>query len=205
MQVELVEQYRRMHRERIYGATSVKKAPYILPYVQLLKARTVIDYGCGQSRLAELISERCGSKVTRYDPAIPACDECPKGPFDLLISIDVLEHVPEDTIDGVLAATAELSDKAIIIIDTRASSTTLPDGRNAHLTLRPAQWWRDRLAHHYRDVRPIWVQRRPASFITWRMSSTQAMAALALAATYKVQALNSMIAKDGLRRTLGKI
>ena len=44
---------------------------------------------------------------------------------------------------------AELSDNAIIIVDTRPASTLLPDGRNAHVTLRPVQWWMERLAGHY--------------------------------------------------------
>ena len=127
MQPDLIEQYRQMHRDRSYGTSSIKKAPYILPYIQLLKARSVIDYGCGQSSLAEFISERCGAKVTRYDPAIPAYDQQPKGRFDLLINIDVLEHLPEDAIDGAIAAMAALSDKAIIIIDTRLAATTLSD------------------------------------------------------------------------------
>ena len=203
--MDLIEQYRQMHRERDYGSSSIKKAPYILPYVQLLKARTVIDYGCGQSSLPDLISRRCGARVTRYDPGLPAYDQRPVGRFDLLINIDVLEHVPEESIDGVVADMAALSDKALIVIDTRLAATTLSDGRNAHLTLRPAQWWRDRLARHYPDARRIWVQRRPASFVTWRMGSPRTMAALTLAATYKVQALGSTIVKDGLRRTLGRI
>jgi hypothetical protein len=100
---------------------------------------------------------------------------------------------------------AALSDKAIIIVDTRPAATTLSDGRNAHLTLRPPPWWRERLARHYPDVRRIWVQRRPASFVTWRMRSPQTMAALALAGTYKMRDLGSMIVKDGLRRTLRRI
>ncbi len=136
--MDLIEQYRQMHRERAYGATSIKKAPYILPYIQLLKARSVIDYGCGQSSLAELISGGAVPTVTRYDPGLPAYDKRPNGRFDLLVNIDVLEHVPEDDVDGVIADMAALSDKAIIIVDTRPAATTLSDGRNAHLTLRPA-------------------------------------------------------------------
>ena len=79
MHGDLIDQYRQMHREGAYGTTSVKKAPYILPYIQLLKPRTIVDYGCGQSSLAELISERCGIKATRYDPAIPAYETRPTG------------------------------------------------------------------------------------------------------------------------------
>ncbi len=205
MHGDLIDQYRQMHRERAYGTTSVKKAPYILPYIQLLKPRTVVDYGCGQSSLAELISERCGVKATRYDPAIPAYEKRPTGRCDLLINVDVLEHVPEDAIDGVVADMAQLSDNAIIIVDTRPASTLLPDGRNAHVTLRPVQWWMERLAGHYPHVRQIWVQRRPASFITWRISRAQATLAVVQSASRKVQATAGKIAKYGLLSTLRRI
>lgn len=203
--MDLIEQYRQMHREGAYGSTSIKKAPYILPYIQLLTPRTVIDYGCGQSLLADLVSERGGAKVTRYDPGLPAYDRRPGGTFDLLLNIDVLEHVPEEAVDEVIADMAALSHNALVIIDTRPAATTLSDGRNAHLTLRPPNWWSDRLRRHYPHVQRIWVQRRPASFITWPVGSTRSMTAVALAATYKVRTLGSMVVKDGLGRTLRKI
>ena len=203
--MDLIEQYRQMHREGAYGSTSIKKAPYVLPYVQMLKAGTVIDYGCGQSLLADLVSDRCGVKVTRYDPGLPAYDLRPNGPFDLLLNIDVLEHVPEEAVDGVIADMAALSDNAIIIIDTRPAVTTLSDGRNAHLTLQPVEWWSDRLKRHYPHAQQIWVQRRPASFVTWRVGPIQTMAARALATAYKARSVGSMVARDGLGRTLRKI
>ena len=37
-QAYLTDQYRQIHSERVYGASSAKKAPYILPYVQMLEA-----------------------------------------------------------------------------------------------------------------------------------------------------------------------
>lgn len=203
--MDLIEQYRRMHRAGAYGATSIKKAPYILPYIQLLRPRTVIDYGCGQSLLADLVSERCGAEVTRYDPGLPAYDRRPSGSFGLLLNIDVLEHVPEEAVDGVLCDMARLSSKALIIIDTRPAATTLSDGRNAHLTQRPPDWWRGRLLCHYPHVQRIWVQRRPASFVTWPVGSARSMAAVALAATYKMRRVGSMVARDGLGQTLKKI
>lgn len=192
-----------MHRRSAYGATSIKKAPYILPYIGLLRPRSVIDYGCGQSPLADLISQRCGASVTRYDPAIPGLDSKPHGRFDLLISVDVLEHLPEETIDDTLAAMADLSDKAIIIVDSRVAATRLPDGRNAHLTVRPAPWWKERLAQHYPHVRRIWVQRRPASFVTWPISRPQVLRASALAGIYKAQAVVAKTIGIGVRQARG--
>ena len=203
--MDLIEQYRQMHREGAYGSTSIKKAPYILPYIRMLDARTVIDYGCGQSTLADLVSAHCGAKVTRYDPGLPGYDRRPSGTFDLLLNIDVLEHVPEEEVDGVIADMASLSSRAIIIIDTRRAATTLSDGRNAHLTLRAADWWSERLCRHYPRVQRIWVQRRPASFVTWQVGRARSMTAMAQAAAAKARMVGSMVAKDGLRRTLKKI
>ena len=204
-QAYLTDQYRQIHSERVYGASSAKKAPYILPYVQMLEARSAIDYGCGQSVLADVIAERCGVRVTRYDPAIPAYDKLPSGRFDLLINIDVLEHLPEDAIDDTLATMSSLSEKAIIVIDTRLAKTTLPDGRNAHLTVRPPEWWRERLARHYVQVRPIWVKRRPASFVTWRISPGRFAKASALAGAYKLKRVAASVANDGILRAIARI
>jgi hypothetical protein len=184
---DLIEQYREMHRIHMYGVTSVKKAPYIMPYVQMRAPHTVIDYGCGQSALADVIAARCGVDVIRYDPAIPAYAGVPVGPFDLLMNVDVLEHLPEDDIHDVIDTMANLSDSAIIIIDTHLARTVLPDGRNAHLTVRPARWWQDRLARHYKYLRPIWVRRRPASFITWQIGFSDSMRATSLACAYALR------------------
>jgi hypothetical protein len=100
---------------------------------------------------------------------------------------------------------ASLSGNAVIIIDTRPAATTLSDGRNAHLTLRPPDWWGSRLRGHYAHVQRIWVQRRPASFVTWPVGSVRSMAAITLAAAYKARSVGSMVARDGLGRTLRKI
>ncbi|HJU33470.1 MAG TPA: methyltransferase domain-containing protein [Hyphomicrobiaceae bacterium] len=204
-QAYLTDQYRQIHSTRVYGASSAKKAPYILPYVRMLDARSAIDYGCGQSALADIIAERCGARVARYDPAIPAYDRLPSGRFDVLINVDVLEHLPEEEIDDTLAAMSSLSDNAVIVIDTRLASTTLPDGRNAHLTLRPPEWWRRRLQRHYAEVRHIWVKRRPASFVTWRIGPSRLVTASALAGAYKLKGFAASLASDRLRRVIARI
>jgi hypothetical protein len=59
----------------------------------------------------------------------------------------VLEHVEEDRLDAVLDHLKTLAGKALyLVIATREANATLPDGRNAHLLVRSAQWWTDKLA-----------------------------------------------------------
>lgn len=150
-----------------YGATSANRAPYILPHIQSIKPLKVLDYGCGQSKLYEQI-EVLGPKVTRYDPAIPELANKPQGEFDLVLNIDVMEHLPEDEIDEFIDELKHYSKNAIFVIDTIPAKTLLPDGQNAHLTVKPPEWWRERLRRHFNYVEPIYLRPRwRAAFRTW--------------------------------------
>jgi 2-polyprenyl-3-methyl-5-hydroxy-6-metoxy-1,4-benzoquinol methylase len=63
-------------------------------------------------------------------------------PCDLVVCTDVLEHVEEDKIDSVLDHIFRLSAKSTyLVISTKPAKTILPDGRNAHLIIRPLDWW----------------------------------------------------------------
>jgi hypothetical protein len=40
---------------------------------------------------------------------------------------------------------------AFFLVSTRLANQLLPDGRNAHLTVQPAEWWHDQMrdaGHH---------------------------------------------------------
>jgi 2-polyprenyl-3-methyl-5-hydroxy-6-metoxy-1,4-benzoquinol methylase len=150
-----------------YGATSANRAPYILPHIQSLNPLRVLDYGCGQSKLYEQI-EALGPKVSRYDPAIPELANKPQEEFDLVLNIDVMEHLPENEIDGFISEIKNYSKNVIFIIDTIPAKTFLPDGQNAHLTVKPPEWWRERLLSHFEFVEPIYLRPRwRAAFRTW--------------------------------------
>jgi hypothetical protein len=132
-----------------------------------LKPELVLDYGCGQSKLFELI-EKAGFRVARYDPAIPDLNKVPEGKYDLITCIDVMEHIPESHIEDVMDHISELSNNVIFIIDTIPAKNILPDGRNAHVTVKDATWWRERLRKHFPTVAEINVRPRwRAAFRTW--------------------------------------
>lgn len=182
-----LDQYRIVHAAGSdYGSTSIKRAPYILPHVRALKPRSVIDYGCGTSELWSMIKD-CGVPlVHRYDPGIPSLSERP-APADLLVNVDVLEHIPEHDLDRVISDMASLASRAVIIVDHHKAKTILPDGSNAHATIRPADWWHERLAKHYPHVERInGVRRRPASFRTWPLTQRQSWAVGLSIARYRV-------------------
>jgi hypothetical protein len=166
---DLIEQYRQLHATSGYGATSVKNLRFLRPEIMLLHPRSILDYGCGQSPLLDRLELGYPVELHRYDPAIPSIATPPAEPVDLLINVDVLEHVPEADLDRVVGHMASLAREAIIIVDTEPAGTVLPNGENAHCTLHPHAWWADYLNRFFPTLEPIKVKRRRrAAFRTWR-------------------------------------
>lgn len=176
MSDDLIQQYRVIHSREAYGNTSVKNLPYLLPFVDELKPATIIDFGCGQSSLADELSRATGARATRYDPAIPQYSQKPQGVFDLLVNVDVLEHVPEEELEPIIAEMAAFAKNAIIVIDTGPAVLILPDGRNAHVTQRDQDWWAAMLGQHFPYLEPIRVRsKRRAAFKTWKSDESRAL------------------------------
>jgi len=179
----LIESYRQIHATSEYGNTSVKNLRFLRPEIKLLRPASIIDYGCGQSQLLDLLELGYPVARYRYDPAIPQYSKRPERSFELLLNIDVLEHIEEADLDEVLAEMRSLCRDAIIIVDTKEAVAKLEDGRNAHVTLRPHGWWRERIGRHFGHIEPIaTVRRTRAGFKTWHRGWDQAMAYLALRA-----------------------
>lgn len=178
---ELIEQYRQIHSARVYGDTSVKNLRFLRPEIKLLRPGSILDYGCGQSRLLESLRLGYPVELVRYDPAIPRFSKKPQKRADLLINIDVLEHIEESDLDSVLSEMAALALNAIIIIDTKPAAAVLPDGRNAHATIRPGSWWGERLRPHFPHLYPLATARRSrAGFKTWSRSAPKTVRYLGL-------------------------
>jgi hypothetical protein len=117
-------------------------------------------------------------RAARYDPAIPEIATLPEGRFDLALCTDVLEHVPEAELDAFLATLRARADRAFVRIATIPATRLLPNGENAHCTVRAADWWRDRLRAHWPEVErlpPLKVEF--CRFVTWT-PSPEAMAAV---------------------------
>ena len=111
--------------------------------VRAIAARTgscdVLDYGCGKGTLAKALTDLT---VREYDPAIPGKDALPAS-ADLVVCTDVLEHIEPDCIDEVIAHIGRLTRTAAFLnISTRLAAKSLDDGRNAHLIVQDAAWWR---------------------------------------------------------------
>ena len=148
--MQLIEEYRALHRQRAYpGTTIVPHAGLIEKLIRRTGARTILDYGCGAgTQYTKLkIHRNWRVRMTLYDPAAKRWAAKPAGQFDGVLCTDVLEHVPEDEIDGVAADLAGYARLwCFATVCCRPAKKTFADGRNVHVTQRPLDWWRQRLA-----------------------------------------------------------
>lgn len=137
--------------------------PHIETLRQLLRragCHSLLDYGCGKAKAHETtraehpdgtVSQGLQSvwaleRVAYYDPAVREYAALPEGRFDAVISTAVLEYVPEEDIDWVLAEIVGYAQRLVFLsIACYPSHLTLPSGENYHVTLRSPGWWADRL------------------------------------------------------------
>ncbi len=155
--MEYIKQYELLHAEASeYGMSSIKYVPEISLVINYLKPKTVLDYGCGKSFLVNKLSE-IHKDVTfyRYDPAITEISTLTLDKYDLIINTDVLEHVPEEYFDEVLKKIANLSDKAFFVLHHTLANQILPNGENAHCTVRPPHWYYKKFLQVYPDSYPL--------------------------------------------------
>ena len=116
---------------------------------QLGICNSVLDYGTGKGKLVEKLRAELPNtvEVMGYDPAIEKWRTKPDKPVDILISLDVLEHIEMQSIDAVLNDIASLTKNfCYLVIDLQPAVKILPDGRNAHILLAPCEWWITRVS-----------------------------------------------------------
>jgi hypothetical protein len=95
----------------------------------------------------------CDVLYQGYDAGFAAYSAEPD-PADLLVCIDVLEHIEPDCLDAVLQHLAsKCLHLAFITIHTGPAAKVLKDGRNAHLIQKNEDFWLPKLFPFFRMVR----------------------------------------------------
>jgi|TARA_Y100000389_G_C17252300_1_gene408717 hypothetical protein len=174
MKERQINYYEEIHKEDPdYGNTSVKNLRLIMPNIIMLKPQSIVDYGCGKGNLLDEVGKKLSlKKTTKYDPAIPLFSREIEGSHDLLINIDVLEHVPENEIDDLLLKMKKVADNYLFIIDLAPADLILQDGSNAHCTLKTKDWWSNKLESHFGKMysHPTLRSTR-AGFKSWKVAN----------------------------------
>lgn len=149
---------RQLHTDRDdYGRSSRKYIGFFAGLLERGSYGSVLDYGCGKGDLKIGLESNGITCVREYDPAIPGKDGEPEA-ADLVVCTDVLEHIEPEHLNAVLRHLRKLTRKRLFVsISTRLAGKLLADGRNAHLIVKPGDWWRAKLLKHFRVLN--WEQR----------------------------------------------
>jgi 2-polyprenyl-3-methyl-5-hydroxy-6-metoxy-1,4-benzoquinol methylase len=138
---EYRELNRKLHETRpTYGAGLATNGYY--PIIKMTaihyKALSILDYGCGKGALKKTLTD---FNISEYDPCIEGKDGDPE-PCDMLVCLDVMEHIEPELLDDVLAhIKSKFTKCAFISVSLISANAILADGRNAHLIQESPEWW----------------------------------------------------------------
>jgi len=164
---ELLAMYREMHlngerflnipaSETFDGRSLKRQMKRIKRLIKATGAATLLDYGSGKGRQYDPAPMKVQGEgqwdsvldyweideLTCFDPAYPPHSKRPQGRFDGVISTDVLEHCPEEDIEWIIEDLFSLSEKFVFAaIACHPARKRLPNGENAHCTIREPRWW----------------------------------------------------------------
>lgn len=158
--LELVKQYRSMHElppektkggkpKEMFRGYSLK--PYVTQLTSIIKetkSKTLLDYGSGKGQvyIDFNLSKIWDVTVKCYDPGHKPFSKLPEGKYDGVICTDVLEHIPEPDVEWVLDEIFGYATKFVFMnVSCKEAKKLLPDGTNAHCTIQPPEWWKERI------------------------------------------------------------
>jgi len=171
---EMMGLYARMHREgekqlgipaelTFPGSSLAAHVARIKRLIDVTEARTILDYGAGKgtqyrphpvivggTHVADGIAEYWDvDEVRCFDPGYAPHSALPEGEFDGVICTDVLEHCPEDDLPWILDEIFGYAQRFVYLnVACFPARKTLPNGENAHITVRPPQWWHELVQRH---------------------------------------------------------
>jgi len=157
---DIIEQYYKIYWTessggKVYGKSSEDLLELLAPYIIDLDPRIILDYGCGRSSLINFFWKDGERELYKFDPAVYEYNKKPDVMSDLLLCTDVLEHIPEDYFPYLFQDIVRLSKKQIFTVSLIAARKRLPNGVNAHITLKTKGQWYKILREYFNILKII--------------------------------------------------
>lgn len=164
---DLLALYRRMHLEgeqnldipaedTFAGRSVIRHASNIRQLIAETGASTLLDYGSGKGiqyerqdfrlpdgeRISNLAAYWGVAEIVKYDPGYEPFAQLPNQTFDGVICSDVLEHCPEEDIPWIVDEVFLFAQRFVFAnIASFPAMKLLPNGENAHCSVKSAEWW----------------------------------------------------------------
>lgn len=157
-------QMRQFHRtsKAFSGNGVLKHRDSLVQFSRARGATSGLDFGCGKGNQYNIemtggynLAAELGYTPYKYDPGVPDFDVLPPlgMVFDIVWCVDVLECVPEQDMDWEVANIAAFARRGLFVtVGSYPSKKTLPNGRNAHITIQDEEWW-------HAKFQPLWEAR----------------------------------------------
>jgi hypothetical protein len=157
-------QQEKLHENENYGVASVQYAPIVSEICNRLEVQHLLDYGAGKCRLFQNLKVSHKMKLQAYDPGVQKLSSSPVS-AEMVACIDVLEHIEPEYLDSVLDDLVSLTEAvAFLTIHTGPAIKVLSDGRNAHLTQQPLEWWLPKIWERF-DIHSVQVTGEHAFYV----------------------------------------
>ena len=156
---ELLAQYKMMAKDgynrtdgsfvkNVYSdAEPLKFSDQLEKIIGYFNAKTALDYGSGGSDLnktklsngVKFIDYIGLNKIHSFEPAR---SKISKRKSDIVLCFDVLEHIFINDVPWVINDLFKHANKCIVVnVACYNAAALLPNGENAHITVRPPSWW----------------------------------------------------------------
>ena len=163
---ELVTQYAQLHNEGETRLGIPAKKTFqgfsVLPHVDRIKrlvqstnSYNLLDYGCGKGFQYQVPVVDLGlqdkemlvdywnvTAVRLYDACYEPHSILPEDTYDGVISTDMLEHCSEEDVPWIVDELFSFANKFVYAnVACYPAKKTLPNGENAHCTIKDTTWW----------------------------------------------------------------
>ena len=133
------------------GRTTVKNKHIIKEVIDRVNPVNVLDFGCGKGwqYTRQNVHEYWGIPMpTLYDPYVAKYNKMAgyrSKYFDMVLCVDVMEHILPNEVDNVLHSVFFLGNFVYFHIDTKPAIKTFSCGTNFHTSLHDEDWWINKL------------------------------------------------------------
>lgn len=133
------------------GRTTVNNKDRIKEVIDRVNPVNVLDFGCGKGwqYTRQNMHEYWGiEKPVLYDPYVAKYNKLSgyrNRYFDLVLCVDVMEHILPNEVDNILHSLFFLGNFVYFHIDTKPAIKTFSCGTNFHISLHDEDWWINKL------------------------------------------------------------